>query len=358
MNLEDAFPLNAVLAMENQEPWIAAGPSAPLEYWKELCHEGQFVKDNGATHLEFKITRDLMDHWNKTFLEMSTDGMSVPLPVEHTKDPEKRRGSLVETKRQLNKRGQQALYGRIKFNDESAASLAKSGAGVSIFVPKQVTNGHGKKYVMPIEHVAITDYPVLHDLEPFQAVALSLASDGDQDVTLRDLATQAGIDPSITDEQQLLLALSQKLAAVAQPPRPPAGPAGPPRPPMPARPFGASKGDEPVPLTGSLLKMVREARSMKLDRLSTGAEPRITPAVRKKLEEQYLKDEVIALSHVDGFDDGFDAVVDSLMQNPPISRGGKTGPQASLALDKGDAPSDGLVKNMEKRAKQTDASHI
>jgi hypothetical protein len=368
----ETFPINVVLSLENGEPMAAT--DNPLEFWKEVAHEGQFVKDTGNARMEFAITRGMMDHWHKTFNEMRADGMEVPVPVEHTRDPEKRRGTVTELARKPNGKGVSALYAKIKFKDASAAALAKSGANVSIFVPKKIVSGVSKKeFVMPLEHLAITDYPVIHDLEPFQAVALSMSPEleGDPEVTLRELATQAGIDPSITDEQQLILALSQKLQQIAgpkppvpgQPGAPPAPGNYPPRPPAP-RPFGASKtqGEPQIqPLSGLLLSTIKNARKVQLDALATGELARITPATAKKLAERFVTDEALAFSHVDGFDDGFDTTLEALAMNPPIKRGDKTGAQAGIALSKdgtedptgkqgADSP---LVKDMERMAKDS-----
>lgn len=263
----------------------------PLVYWKEIAHVGTFFKEDQ----EIPITERHLDHWHKTFAEMSNDGIVVPVPVEHTKDPEKRRGHVLETARRENSRGLPALYAKIRFSDADAAKLRQS--GTSIFVPKEAPNGYGKKYNIPIQHVAITDYPVIADLEPFtvalsltkaselmkaqpqqqlqgtglsnnalladvnrrlieagqQAISLDFTSDqsakdskppaapgankppdqpaqqqaqpqGNPVTTLRDLASQIGIDPSITDQQQLIAAIAAVIAqlkARAQAPLPP-----------------------------------------------------------------------------------------------------------------------------------------
>lgn len=353
---DQAFPFNAILSLENGE--AATATSDPLEFWKEIAHEGQFVKDTGSSHIEFAITRGMMDHWEKTFKEMSGEGIQVPVPVEHTRDPEKRRGTVIELARKKNRRGMDALYAKIKFNDAEAAKLAKT-TNVSIFVPKKVTSGVSKKnYVMPLEHLALTDYPVLHDLEPFQAIALSMTAE--EDMTLRELATQAGIDPSITDEQQLILALSQKLQQLSgpKPPQPgvpgaPPQPGGFPRPPM--RPgFGASRGqqqqqqeppaNEPAPfvLSGTLLATIKNARKVQLDALAQGPGARITPATRDALAKRFLDDEALSLSADPNFDDGFDLTLDALNKMPPIRAAGQTGTQAGIALSKGDAGASAL----------------
>ncbi len=265
----------------------------PLEFWKEIAHVGQFEKDD----FRFSISENLLDHWDRTFRAMNKHGLKVPLPVEHTRNPEAKRGDILDMRRDVNSKGQPSLFARIKFRDQEAAKLKDS--NVSIFVPHEVKSGYGQVFVKPIEHVAITDYPVIHDLEPFQPIVCSLAGtklaeppaktpalaldrsegfdplrspivmdaerrfrgdsmalsfpdkgDGDkppdkpnvpdsqpkqqgqptnnpqaaQQMTLRDLASQLGIDPSITDEQQLLQAVSAAIAAMkarAQAPMPP-----------------------------------------------------------------------------------------------------------------------------------------
>lgn len=203
---------------------------------------------------------------------------------------------------------------------------------------------------MPIEHVAFTDYPVVTTLEPFTIVASLVGDEIEDDMTLRELATQAGIDPSITDEQAILLALSQKLAAIPKTAVPAPAPAVPavPRPAMPAR---FSKDEEP--LTGSLLGIVKQNRAMTLSRLSTGNDARITPAARKVLEDRYLTNDSLAFSHVDGASDDFDTVIDMIEKMPPL-RANQSGSQA-MVLSKDDLMSgekNPLVRNAEKRAKE------
>lgn len=356
LNLDSDMWVDAVLAMSASQSSPMTPTQDPLEFWKEICHEGEFVQERPGGRVKFRITPRMMDHWKSTFVRMAQDGTDVPVPVEHTKDPEKRRGSIKEMKRGVNSRGHQALYARIRFRDADAAKLSAS--GVSIYVPASRPDGKGGEYRFPVEHVAITDYPVISGLEPFQAIVASLVeAQEDDDMTLRELATQAGVDPSITDEQQLLLALSQvitKLKAPAGPPKPP----GPPRP-----PFAGSLGDgdeeddtdpqpQQQPLTGALLSMVRRSRAGDLDRLSKGPDARITPATRKKLEERFMTDEVLSLSHVQ--DDGFDHMVQALEQNPPIRSAGRTGPQAGVvALSSSlDPKSNPLLADAERRAQE------
>lgn len=143
----------------------------PLTFWKEIAHAGTFWK--GSQRID--ITPRHLSHWEKTHRAMSKAGLKVPVPVEHTKDPERKRGDVLAMAHRPNSRGIPALYAKIKFRDADAAKMI--GSGVSIFVPKDATSGYGHRFVSPVEHVAITDYPVIPDLEPFtQTLALSLVS--------------------------------------------------------------------------------------------------------------------------------------------------------------------------------------
>lgn len=309
----------------------------PLVFWKEVAHAGTFFK--GDQRID--ITPRHISHWEKTHRAMSQAGLTVPVPIEHTNDPERRRGKVLEMAARPNSNGIPALYAKIKFRDEEAAKMKDS--GVSIFVPKVAASGYGQTFVSPVQHVALTDYPVIPDLEPFaQALSLSLmtpdlpfpsepqnhkitamsttihrthplesplvmdaasrlgargdislafppkAGDGEkepdagkvpdkpvdkpadppatsapqappngatQKMTLRDIATQLGIDQSITDEQQLLMLVSNmamQLKARAQSPLPPQGmpqnpaqPMMPPRPPMPGQPPSPMTAHQP-----------------------------------------------------------------------------------------------------------------
>ena len=302
----------------------------PLVFWKEVAHAGTFFKGNQR----IDITPNHIKHWEKTHKQMSQAGITVPVPLEHTKDPEKRRGKVLAMSARPNSRGIPALYAKIKFRDQEAAKLKDSGC--SIWVPSESPCGDGRVFRHAIEHVCVTDYPVIPDLEPFtEAIALShtppnlpfpqasggnmisgnpegqnMATvisrtapltdvlvmnaaarpgaregislsfppksgegakepDGDekgskdpagatppgpqnpaqagnnppspngatQKLTLRDLATQLGLDPSITDETQLLTLLSNtimQLKARAQAPMPPQPMPG--QPPVPQQP--------------------------------------------------------------------------------------------------------------------------
>lgn len=356
MSLDSTIWVDAIFAMANADAPVVS-TSDPLIVEKELVHEGEFSKHTDDGEIKYKITKKFLDHWHKTFAEMSKDSVQVPMPLEHTRNPEARRATLVGMVRKPNSKGIESLFGQVKFKDAKAkADLIAS--NVSIYVPKK-----SGKYTMPIEHVAFTDYPVISTLESFAIVASLVGDEIEDDMTLRELATQAGIDPAIVDEQQLLMALSQKLAAIPKPPVPgapvPGAPVAPPRPPMPGARFSKDKKEnEPQyePLTGSLLSMVKQNRSMALSILSKGDDARITPATRKELEDRFCSDEALSFSHVPGASDDFDAVISALQKNPPIRSDKKSGAQA-LALSKDELTTEKnpLVANAERRRKE--ASH-
>jgi hypothetical protein len=239
----------------------------PLTFWKEAAHAGTFHK--GYQRIE--ITPRHLSHWERSYREMRQLGLSVPVPVEHTRDPERRRGEVVDMALRTNSRGLPALYAKVKFRDAEAAKL--SGSGVSVYVPREVQTGAGRTFKSPVEHLAITDYPVIPDLEPFsQALSLSFADEdvslefppskdegsgkppttgqppqqgGQPEVTLQSIAQALGIPPGTTDEKQLLAAIMQAVTAMRaqqrpmtpqqpqmMPQRPPMPPAYGARPPM------------------------------------------------------------------------------------------------------------------------------
>lgn len=193
---------------------------------KEIAYPGHFVKlktDSEEPVFELPVDERLMDHWIDVFHKMGANGIDVPVPLGHTTDPERRRGTVKDLRKEIDEQGVPHLYAIIKFNDANAArQLSKS--NVSLFMPPDFSDGKGNKYVRPIRHVALTDYPVIPGLGEFEAVAaehlpldgifLSLAEeqDGETDMDrLREIAAQIGLEvPEDADEERLAAMIIEK----------------------------------------------------------------------------------------------------------------------------------------------------
>lgn len=171
---------NVVLSLSTPPAVEMADDEGGLVFEKEIVHVGKFTKDEGDQQITYDIKESWLSHWVNTFAEMSEAGVSIAVPVEHTADPEKRRGTVLSMRKGLNDTGLPALFAKIRFRDQEAAKLAKE-SNVSIYVPRDYPNTKtGKKWQAPIAHVAITDNPVIADLGPFQAIAASLVFSEDQ----------------------------------------------------------------------------------------------------------------------------------------------------------------------------------
>jgi len=167
----DSLGFDAIISLSHGDGDVQA-TSDPLTFWKEIAHVGKFYKGSQ----EINITPRHLKHWAGTFKAMSQVGIKVPVPVEHTENPERKRGEVLAMITRENRKGVPALYARIKFRDADAAKMKDS--GTSIYVPTKRESGLGHHFVSPVTHVAVTDYPVIPDLEPFsQALSLSLTSD-------------------------------------------------------------------------------------------------------------------------------------------------------------------------------------
>lgn len=150
-----------------------SGEGDGLTFRKEVIYEGNFVKKTKDIDQPFSVNAELMDYWSRISNEMIEDGIKIPGPLMHRKDPESNRALVLGFQRGINSKGKQSLYAIMRFRDIEAAKLAKT-TDVSIYVPEEpVFSGTGKKYVKPIRHVALTDYPVVNGLEDFKSIAAS-----------------------------------------------------------------------------------------------------------------------------------------------------------------------------------------
>lgn len=143
-------------------------------YKIETIPVGSWVKDNaksGEQHerMPFEVDDALLSHWKETFNEMMQNGIEVPMPLDHTEDPEKRRATVVDFEISKNKEGKNTLYTIFKPRDESVIKELKD-TSVSIYSPPKFVDGNGNEYHRPIRHVCFTDYPVIPGMSKMQKI--------------------------------------------------------------------------------------------------------------------------------------------------------------------------------------------
>jgi hypothetical protein len=336
-------------------PLVLSGDEKDLTFRKELIYTGDFVKKTKEREQHFSVNTPLLDHWHSTAMSMIKNGVEIPVPSEHSEEPERRRGTLVKTERGINAKGLPALFGFIKFKDKSAADLAKT-ANVSIFTDTEYTDGKGNNYYYPIKHVALTDYPVIPGLGKFESLAASLV-EGHKTMPLdaRKLAKKLKIADSVSDndleteiEKAIDVALSSgngngsgsgsgsaSASATTAPANPPA--------------VAASQ------VSLSVVNLVKDSRETKIDKLVS--ERRCTPAVAAELKKEFCSVDNLKLSLSSCGEqttkDGFDATVKALSLNEPYLKSGEqSGPQVMelSQSDLSDATKNPMIKNAQERA--------
>lgn len=341
-------PRNIILRCPRGKPFELSKGDDPLVYRKEVAYPGRFVKpnDNGGVEFELPIDETLIDHYVATFSRMKANGIDVPVPVGHTTDPEKRRGTVINMTKEPDPDHGIGLFAYVKFRDEAAAKQFKD-SQVSLFQPPQMVDGKGNKYTRPITHVAITDYPVVPDLGPFQPIAASFELSLDVELentsmTFAELATELGVEvPEGAGDDEI----AQAIIAAWNTEETPAGE----EPPADAGGEPAPLSDPPaIPVAASLVRQVAKARKTELDQLCR--DKKISPAVRDQLVKKYTTEQhmTVSLSRETAGEasDDFDDLVAALSLNEPMfSTGERTGAQHHK--NQGKSP---VVADAEKRA--------
>ena len=378
-----------------------------LVYKKEMIPVGTFKKDG----YQWTVTEPLLQHWKKTEDRFQEKGITTPVPLEHSFDPQATRGESLGYVVEQNSKGVPALFGYLKFADDEAAKLAKT-ANVSVFVPPEWSDGHGEHYVRPIKHVALTAYPIIPGLGKFQAIAASFV-EGNPDMSIIAIAQQLGIqNPEQMQPEQLLMAVTAGVKGlmdqvrtaedspgevsnqphpapgaspapapvatapvVQQPPTPPTHGLAPPQAqpaqvqPAPAAPVPFQKKQYPPALMASFKNLFRDNRTAKIDALASAGN--ITPAAAADLKALFVKDESLDMAFSSAMekcecedadekgvsDSEFDGMCECMKKNKAIEFSEKTGPQggvAKLAIAKNDSP---LVADAEARRKAMAASN-
>lgn len=313
------------------------GKPLPRAYWKEVAYVGDFVK-NGQ---RFKLTEPLLKHAATVGKEMIADGIEIPMPLGHTKDADKRRAATRDYKTAINSKGKFALYALAQFKDEQSEKDLKD-ANVSIFMEQNFVSGTGKRYQLPITHIAFTDYPILPGLEPFKPIAASFI-DSDlalsletftMPITLAELLkkrTSLKINASGKPEEviaELCDSLDLTLTALDD-----------------AKKVVPALSHEPAPAV--LVKMVAKDRNRDLEELAKSGS--ISAAVKDKLSKLFAGDKLaLSLSHDGESQDCFDELLSILKENPKAVQLGHT--QALPKETEGEGETSAVAKAAQKMA--------
>ncbi len=131
------------------------------KFWKELIHQGRWTNTRAGFTLQ--VDHGRLEKWKRSFDEMRGAGIRVPVPWGHSYDPRANAGFLEEL--ELRDSG---LWGLLNVpNEEDAARLGKTVAGVSVSINPNFTDGAGREWGEVIEHVALTNHPVVTEQGDF-----------------------------------------------------------------------------------------------------------------------------------------------------------------------------------------------
>ncbi len=174
------------MANTNDVYWLVSGSSEVAlgesqRFWKELIREGRWV--NAGAGFTLQVSRDRLKAWKQHFDEMCAAGIKVPVPWGHSYDPRDNAGFVHELELRDG-----SLWGLLDVpNPKDAAKLGTTVSGVSVSINPNFVDGSGRVFGEAIEHVALTNYPVVAGQGGFiqaagggtdkRAIALELADE-------------------------------------------------------------------------------------------------------------------------------------------------------------------------------------
>jgi hypothetical protein len=329
--------------------WIDANGIPHKTYVKDLIRVGNWVMPSSG--MRFAVTHKDLEHWVKTFSTMETNGVEVHVPIGHTNDGDKNAGFL----RGMFIEGDE-LKGKLELIGRKAIEMASTNF-VSVYVPREMTDGKGNVYERPIEHVALTPTPVISGQGGFVPIAasrgqvtvpvLTLDKGVSKMEILKRLAEAVGVEVSDDmDEVAIEAAIKSKFTSMK---------ASYDKVPELEASIKASREEaEAVKLELSrktveqpspvVLKLSRENRAMKLAGLVEKS--KITPAVSKALAAKWIDGNALELSLDANSDERFDAMVAALAENDVVELG-KVKIELSRNTPGGDKPDvEGTTKRM------------
>lgn len=327
-----------------------------MTYLKEVLPVGSFY--HPAEDFNFEIKREFLEALSLNTKRMLDNKIPIPLQLTHGGDGNKK-ADVIGAVVKKNSDGVDSLFLSIRFPDEEARreSLRHD---VSVHIPPMIVDNQKNVYKPAIEHLALTNYPVIHGMSQWQALAASRISFTGGKPTYKELSlcAQCGgtcktkkkkektMTKKFEDEVGLKLGMQfdatdddakkrEKILAAIKP-----------------QPVTLSKAS-PIAVNA-----VKKSRELQLD--AAVAAGSITPAAREVLASTFLNDEDISLSlskaESDKSDKATDATFDSLIlalsKNAGQGWSEKGRHQAGRTQDHSQTSENPLLKDAERRAKE------
>lgn len=340
---------------QNSNRWLRLSKDKTgMTYLKEVLPVGSFY--HPADDFEFEITRDFLDALTLNTKRMVQNKLPIPLQLTHGGDGNKK-ADIVDAVVKKNSDGVDSLFLSIRFPDKAAKQEALR-HDVSVHIPPMIVDSKKNVYKPAIEHLALTNYPVIHGMSQWQAFAASRISFGAEKPAGLSLCAKCGgkcgkklkgkkpMVKKFEDELALKLGMSfdagdddakkrEKLLAAVQ------------------KPVTLSK-QSPMAIGA-----VKKARKLELQAATEAGA--ITPATRDVLETVFCNDEDITLSLSRSEAAGKDTVEDKVFDGVILAlskNNGKgwseKGRHQEGETKKHEQNSDNpLLRDAEKRAKAT-----
>jgi len=171
------------------------------EATKEIVQAGNYWQHGK----QIDIPQSRLSHWKNQFYELKAKGVKVPVPIDHTREPEANRGWVTGMEVEGDK-----LVAKMDLIGLDAI-LQASRSDVSIQTC-DFTDNKGVLHKDVIEHTAMVTDPFITGLEPFviqlsRAKTLGLSIGGSAMESLKKIAAAMGIEAGEMDEKALEAAI-------------------------------------------------------------------------------------------------------------------------------------------------------
>jgi hypothetical protein len=174
-HLAAAGELQPVVEPQPELPAQVSGMPA-FYYWKDAIVVGSYV--HPARRFSLDITRDRLDGYVTNFNRMATNGVAVPILMDHAPTASSALGWIVSVKRDGDR-----LMELHQFLGESARDIGLRNK-VSLGIDPHFVDGKGTEYGEAIVHSAVTPVPVVPNQGEFEPVNLSDDNQPEQAIEL------------------------------------------------------------------------------------------------------------------------------------------------------------------------------